>query len=1304
MKKHSFKKGGDGMQRKSRNQAVSEPEMVYLNFYGAEERSVSFNDHWRFYLGELYGAESACYNDSLWKHVNLPHDYSIDQGYSTAPPAEQESGYVPGGVGWYRKQFRLSENARGRIVSVEFDGVYMNASVYLNGVRLGMHPYGYTPFSFVLPESCLHFGSEENVLAVKVAHRLPSSRWYSGSGIYRDVTLTVTDPVHTAYFGTAVTTPDIANGIGTVTVTVSVKNDSHAAQKISVRQIVYKKGDVNPAAEGEKTDAQTADAGAECKITSSVIVQNPELWSVETPNLYTVRTEVYAGDKLTDVYDSEFGFRWAAFTRDNGFFLNGKNIKLKGVSMHHDQGGLGSEAWRRAVERQVETLRRMGVNAIRVTHNPASRVLIDLCNEKGVLLVEEAFDCWLSGKDGNTEDYGKWFECPIEADNAIVGGTKGETWAEFDLKAMIKRGRNAPSVIMWSLGNEVFQQLIDPGKNGRFPETARQLILWTGQEDNTRYVTYGDNQVKNNIWAENAQVKTALEFANADRYGVPGGLVGFNYGNFEQIRSGHERGWLVYGSETASSINSRGVYDRKNSASDGGRGDRRLTSYDSSCVGWGHTAGDALYITMRQPFNAGEFVWTGFDYIGEPTPDNWQGPGTNGVWPNIAKSSYFGIIDTAGFPKDSFYLYQSQWNPNVHTLHVLPSWNREEIMLDDGGNAEVVVYSSAPVVKLYLNGKETGSAYSAYTHTPTGGYRNYTTGAGCFDFGKAKISLSSSLYATFLVPYEEGKLEAKAYEADGVTPITDTDGRSVVETAKCAAKLTAKADRKAIAADGKDLSYITIDVTDRDGKFVNAAEPEIKVSVEGEGRLLALDNGVQNDVAPHGGSVRKAGKGKLLAIVQSAGHAGSFAVTAKAKGCEPARVTVRTLAEGTAFSEKRISGYTLSRHYYVKEGTNPTLPDAVKVHYADGGSEIKTVIWEEPLKQPDTAYAVWGTVSDLSLRISACVTVIKDAATVLNYAAAIGTAAVLSLPASRPAVTADGTVLSAEFPVAWDIPEHVAEEEGIKEIRGTADLFGESRAATASVRVTSGSYTDGGDAVMNVPEMYINGISGKENAGAAAVLLKLQDGHAPRSEVIWNGRGTLDFRLDTAVDLKNITLRLKDAAPAMDTIKLYVSGDNGADWTRTDCKTECRRADGEAVYVFTPKAIVSETYFRVEFTEEASLMGLEMNTKIPAFSIGKEASLSYLNAGGQIADAADLKRGWLYAADERLCAKEIAAVGKENAAVTVLPKDNEGVIRILLESEDHETRSVYEIFTKENSLKTESDGRDVSDRQNKTSV
>lgn len=1279
-------------------QIVSDPETVYVNAYDAGERSMSFNDHWRFYLGELNGAEAVMYNDSAWKNVDLPHDYSIDQGYSTAAPAEQESGYVLGGTGWYRKSFSLSEDMAGKELSIDFDGVYMNATVYLNGKQLGTHPYGYTPFSFALPGEDLHYGGQENILAVKVEHKQPSSRWYSGSGIYRDVTLTVTDPVHVGWFGTTVTTPDIEEGTGTVCVSASIQNDSGSDVSVSVRQRVYEAGGTEPVAEGEKSAAQTIAAGETADIAGTVTVASPKLWSLEQANLYTVRTEVYAGDTLVDSYDSDFGFRWVTFTKDNGFFINGKNVKLKGVSIHHDQGGLGAEAWERSIERQVEKLIQMGANAIRVTHNPASQVLIDICDRKGVLLVEEAFDCWLSGKAGNTEDFGKWFAEPIEEGNRIIGGAGCTQWAEFDLKAMVKRGRNHPSIIMWSLGNEVFQQLIDSSNNGRFPDVAKDLIRWTGEEDTTRFVTFGDNQMKGAVNNDNnIATRTANVIGAASEYGdVPGGLVGFNYGSMGQIQQGYEKGWHVYGSETASSINSRGVYDRKTNGGDGGKGDKRLTSYDKSRVSWGHLASDGLYITLRQPFNAGEFVWTGFDYIGEPTPDNWQGPGANGTWPNIAKNSYFGIIDTAGFPKDSFYLYQSQWNGNVHTLHVLPVWNRDEIMLDSGNRAEVVVYSDAPVIKLYLNGKEVGSATAERTDTPTGGYQNYTAGTGCFDTSKANKGSGSSLYATFLVPYEEGKLEAKAFEADGTSEITETDGRSFVETTKPASKLSISADRKEITADGKDLSYITIDVTDASGRFVNGAEPEVTVSVEGAGKLLALDNGVQNDVTPHGDPTRKAGKGKLLAIVQSLDKAGSFTVTASAPGYQEVKEKVTTTASEDDPQEKHVVSYEISRNYYLKPGTLPALPGTVTVNYSDDTSERKAVSWGD-IPSGEETYSVSGTIADLNVSIQVNIMEIKDVAGILNYSAAIGKDAEISLPASRPAVHSDGSIMTAEFPVAWEEPGDLTATTGTKEVKGTADVFGESFAVTAKVRVTSGGYKDGDEALPNVPEMYINGVSSAQNSGVADTLAKLRDGKTAKTDIAWSGRGTLDFRLDTAIELKDFTLYLKDTAPVSSTMKVYSSSDNGANWTEAGCKISNRKEDGVTVRTLSPSQTVSETWFRLEFEKITTLLELKMNTRIPQFFVGEDAALSSLCVGGHTADAATLAKGWYGVSETDLNQTDVKAAGKDNASVTVLPKDGGNIIRVVLESEDHKERGVYQILLGEDNTRVDNANDDSFD-------
>ena len=1263
-----------GGQQPAATQTESQPEVVYVNSYDASQRCVSFNENWRFHLGEVNGAEAASYNDSSWNNVTLPHDYSIDQGFTTSAPAEQESGYVLGGTGWYRKAFTLSGDMRDKVISVDFDGVYMNATVYINGVKLGTHPYGYTSFSFVLPNEHLKFGGEENVISVKVEHKQPSSRWYSGSGIYRDVNLSVTDPVHIARYGTQVTTPDIDKGTGTVDVVATVENDTAEEISVSVQQAVFEKGGKEPVVTGTKTEEKTVAPGASVDIEDTLTVENPKLWDTENPNLYLVRTEVFENDVLVDSYDSEFGFRWVTFTKDNGFFLNGENVKLKGVCMHHDQGALGSEAWYSAIERQVETMKEMGVNAIRVTHNPSSQALIDICNEKGMMLIDEAFDCWIHSKNGNSNDYAKWFASALEEDNQIVGGEDCEQWAEFDVKEMVKRALNSPSIIMWSLGNEVFEG-IGGADTSTYPQIAADLMTWIAEEDTTHYVTFGDNKVKS---GNSTAISTAQVIAQAESYGLPGGIIGYNYGSSGNINTGYSNyGWMVYGSETASSVNSRGVYDRKNSNSDGGIGDRRLTSYDKSCVGWGHQASNAMWITMQQAFNAGEFVWTGFDYLGEPTPYNWTGTGSNGTWPNVSKSSYFGIVDSAGIPKDSFYLYQSQWNENVNTLHVLPVWNEEEIMLDKEGKTEVVVYSDAPVIKLYLNGKEVGTATAKVTDTPTGGYQNYTTGTGCFDSGKA--SGHTSLYATFNVPYEEGKLEAKAFQKDGVTQITQTEGRSYVETVSSPSKLQAKANHTEITADGRELCYVTIEVTDTDGKFVNSAEPEITVSVEGDGKLMALDNGVQNDVTTYTESTRKAGKGKLMAIVQSTEDAGSFTVSAAANGYASAAATVTTKAEDKEVTGKVVDGYEISKNIYVKKGETPVLPSEVKVIYSDDTTETKAVTWDA-LPEGQDSFTVYGTIADVNLRISVNVTMIDKVAAILNYSAAIGKDAALSLPETRPAVIADGSVLTAEFPVVWDVPEDLTATLGTKIITGTATVFDETMPVSASIRVTSGSYKDGTNAIYQVPEIYIGGVSSKMDSDVASVLTKLRDGNTSKTDGAWNGKDTLDFRLDTAVVLKNFTLYIQDTAPTSDTIKVYSSGNNGESWTEAECKVSNRREDGVTVRTYAPVQTISETWYRIECTKTTTLTEVEMNTSVPTFGVGSEAALASLEAGGRIANQESLDKGYLGIQNTDLTTADIKAVGKDNTSLTILEKDSENVIRILMESEDHSTRAIYQVL------------------------
>ena len=435
-------------------------------------------------------------------------------------------------------------------------------------------------------------------------------------------------------------------------VTATVANDSDTAKSVTVRHTVFPKdGSADQNIGTVTTDAQSIAAGETAEIRATVPVSNPELWSVDDPNLYTVRTEVLVDGQVTDTYDTEYGFRYFNFDSNTGFSLNGENMKLKGVCMHHDQGSLGAAAYDSAIDRQVKILKEMGCNSIRVTHNPAAQDLIDACNEQGILVVEEAFDTWIKPKNGNSNDYSVWFNQTVASDNEILGAMDGETWAQFDLESMISRDYNAPSVIMWSLGNEVMEG-ISGGTDAEYEATATKLINWAYDADNTRPMTIGDNKLK-------ADWQISKTFANL--LAAKGGTVGFNYADGRVLDKYHSSNsnWFIYGSETASAINSRGIYYRTTGG--GQTSDKQLTSYDNSNVGWGATASNAWYTVLTRDFAAGEYVWTGFDYLGEPTPWNGTGSGAVGSWPS-PKNSYFGIIDTAGFAKDSYYFYQSQWN------------------------------------------------------------------------------------------------------------------------------------------------------------------------------------------------------------------------------------------------------------------------------------------------------------------------------------------------------------------------------------------------------------------------------------------------------------------------------------------------------------------------------------------------------------------------------------------------------------------------------------------------------------------
>lgn len=1302
----------DATRSDSTTQMSSTPEVVYSSAVDSKQnRTSDFDANWKFMLSDSVQAQDPAFDDSAWQQVDLPHDYSITQKYSQSN--EAESAYLPGGTGWYRKSFTIDRDLAGKRIAINFDGVYMNATVWFNGVKLGTHPYGYSPFSFDLTGNA-KFGGE-NTIVVKVENRLPSSRWYSGSGIYRDVTLTVTDGVHVGNNGVAIKTPSLATQNGgnvTMNLTTKVANDTKAAANITLKQTVFPKGGKTDAAIGTVTTAsKSIAAGASADVTSTITAASPKLWSIKNPNLYTVRTEVLNGGKVLDTYDTEYGFRWTGFDAASGFSLNGEKVKLKGVSMHHDQGSLGAVANRRAIERQVEILQKMGVNSIRTTHNPAAKALIDVCNEKGVLVVEEVFDMWNRSKNGNTEDYGKWFGQAIAGDNAVLGGDKDETWAKFDLTSTINRDRNAPSVIMWSLGNEMMEGI--SGSVSDFPATSAKLVAWTKAADSTRPMTHGDNKIKAN-WNESNTM--------GDNLTANGGVVGTNYSNganYDKIRTDHPS-WAIYGSETASAINSRGIYNRTTGGAQSS--DKQLTSYDNSAVGWGAVASSAWYDVVQRDFVAGTYVWTGFDYLGEPTPWNGTGSGAVGSWPS-PKNSYFGIVDTAGFPKDTYYFYQSQWNDDVHTLHILPAWNENVVAKGSGNNVPVVVYTDAAKVKLYFTPK--GSTEKRLIGEKS--FTKKTTAAGytyqVYEGSDKDSTAHKNMYLTWNVPWAEGTISAEAYDENNrLIPERSTEGNASVTTTGKAAKLKADADRKTITADGKDLSYIEVDVTDANGHIVPDAANRVTFDVKGAGKLVGVDNGSSPDHDSYQADNRKAFSGKVLAIVQSTKEAGEITVTAKADGLQSSTVKIATTAVPGTSTEKTVRSFFYSRNYYVKTGNKPILPSDVEVRYSDGTSDRQNVTWDAVSDDQIAkagSFSVAGTVA--GQKISVRVTMIDEIGALLNYSAStpVGTPAVL--PGSRPAVLPDGTVTSANFAVDWTKPaDTVYNTAGTVKVPGTATVFGKEFKVTATIRVQRSQVTIGSSVSGNALRLTQNIPADKQSDtldaikdGSTTVDANTGGGANPSAWTNWayskagHNTAEITFEYATEQQLGQIVMyffrdsnavRFPDAGKT----KIQISAD-GKNWTDlADTETIAAQESSDRVKPYTYDfAPVGATFVKVTVTNAdtttpsgvvcAGLTEIELKTATSKFVTNTSAALSSLTVNGTKVSDSVLAAG---SYNTPAIIADVKAEGEGNASVTVLPA-HDNVIRVITESEDHVTRKTFTInLGTEQEFPADSDERD----------
>ncbi len=671
----------------------------------AGERRISFDVAWRFQKGELPGAEQPAFDDASWRALDLPHDWAIEGPFD--PKISPHQGSLPFfGVAWYRKHFAVPAASRGRTYTLEIDGAMSNSTVYLNGRELGGRPYGYIGFAVDLTPA-LNVGGD-NVLAVRLAPEEHSSRWYPGAGIYRHVWIDATGPIHVARWGTYVTTPTVSDAQATVAVRTELHNGEAQAASVVLETAVL-------AADGSEVARTSSDAslpaGATTGVTASVTVPKPTRWDVERPYLYTAVSTVKRGASTLDEYKTPFGIRTIEWGPTKGFLLNGRRVPLQGVCDHHDLGALGSAVNRRALERQLEILKRMGTNAIRTSHNPPAPELLELADRMGFLVMDEAFDMW--GKPKVPNGHGKYFAL----------------WGERDLRDMLHRDRNHPSVVMWSIGNEVSEQSDPEGW-----KVARRLTDIAHEEDKTRPVTAAFNQIDN-----------AIKNRLADQVDIPG----LNYGvrQYAQVLAEHP-GWTVVASETASCVSSRGVYHLPLEAYYK-HPSLQISSYDVVAAPWAYCPDVEFAAQAANPAMLGEFVWTGFDYLGEPTPYfAWDKPKDEKDWPS--RSSYFGIIDLAGFPKDRYYLYQSQWTREP-MVHLLPHWNWAG---REGQKIPVMAYTNAEEVELSLNGrslgrKRKGEPYVIPTNKRTSDELRFTT----------KYRL------VWDVPYAPGTLEAVAYTA-----------------------------------------------------------------------------------------------------------------------------------------------------------------------------------------------------------------------------------------------------------------------------------------------------------------------------------------------------------------------------------------------------------------------------------------------------------------------------------------------------------------------------------------------------------
>jgi beta-galactosidase len=783
--------------------------------YAQQNQTTQIDNNWNFVLGAAQGAEVASFNDSSWRKIDLPHDWSIEDLKGSNSPfnknaiSQVSGGFTTGGTGWYRKKFLIPSEDKGKKIFIQFDGVYMNADVWINGHHLGNHPYGYTSFIYDLTDHLKY--DSTNVIAVEVKNEGQNSRWYSGSGIYRHVWLKKMDPVHVSQWGIFITTPEVSSAKATVNCKTNVINETKQPQTVRIITKFINPDGTEVAATNEAKNSLAA--GKSFEFNQNASIKNPQLWSCESPVLYEAVTSVYKNDQLVSSDTNSFGIRKISFDVNNGFQLNGKTLKLKGGCFHNDDGPLGSKQYDRAEERKVELLKANGFNAIRCSHNPPSPAFLETCDRLGMLVMDEAFDCLNYGK--NPYDYHLYFK----------------DWWKRDVESMVLRDRNHPSIIMWSIGNEIPERATAEGV-----ATAKLLVNYVKSLDTTRAITSAVNDLKE----------------DKDPYFAQLDVAGYNYaanGNPAEdvYAKDHERvpGRIMVGTESFP-----------------------LEAFDS----W--------MKVIDHPYVIGDFVWTAYDYIGEASI-GWLGYFQKQKffpW-NLA---YCGDIDICGWKRPQSYYRDALWKKDQISLFVTPpvptfpenpdkepwsKWN----WLDAQSNwnwegyenkpLEVTVYSSCPNVELFLNGKS---------------------------LGKKTTDRSTKYMASWKVPYLKGELKAVGY--DSKNKIINT---AQLTTALTAATIKLTADRSTIKANNQDLSYVTVELLDAKGNWNPTAENLVKFKIDGPGTIAGVGNANPVSLESYQQPERKAWQGKCLVIIKSGTSAGTIKLTATSEGMPPVSVNIQ---------------------------------------------------------------------------------------------------------------------------------------------------------------------------------------------------------------------------------------------------------------------------------------------------------------------------------------------------------------------------------------------------------------------------